>query len=329
MSDLYSNFLAWAQSRFPTVEPKGNEILINSIFTEDGKKKLWCNPSGGKNRVKHGVYHCWKTEKKGTLVSLVMEVDKCTRAKAMETLGIEKTDRPLLEETDFDIQFDDSRSDLDYEKEQKILSFPPYAYEINKSPISYHERAVDYLKARKIPTDDFFVCTAGKYENRIIIPYYNSSKKLVYFNGRLMGNAHPKYKGPEKEIGVGKEDVIYFPRFPDYGDTVFLCEGEFDAYSLHLCGLKGAACGGKNISEKQSIILSNYRIVVCFDADAAGDAARNLAYNRLMQYNRFASDLMEARPPEVTKDWNALYSSYDDKILLGYLHHNIKKAELA
>jgi hypothetical protein len=84
----YNKFFDWAQSRFGNPEIRGNEICVNSIFTEDAKKKLWCNPSGGKNRIRHGVYHCWKTDRKGTLVSLVCEVDKISKNQALEVLGI-------------------------------------------------------------------------------------------------------------------------------------------------------------------------------------------------------------------------------------------------
>lgn len=327
MEALYNKFLDWAQSKFDSVEVKGNEICVNSIFTEDKKKKLWCNPSGGKNQIRYGVFHCWKTEKKGTLLSLVMEVEKCSKPKAMEILGIQGPSRHLVEEINFDINFLDERSELDYEKEQKIISFPPNIYEINKAPTVYHQRATFYLTSRKIPTEDFLICTSGKYENRIIIPYYNSSKKLVYFNSRDLGDNPLRYKGPDKSIGVGKEDVIYFPKFPEVGDTVFLCEGEFDAYSLHLCGLKSAACGGKFLSEKQSIILSYYNLVLALDADEAGDQGKIGMYNKIIQYNKF-SDVMTVRPPEVTKDWNELYKKFDDKIVLAYINQNIKKLEI-
>lgn len=327
MDTLYDKFLDWAQTKFGSVDIKGDEICVDSIFTEDRKKKLWCNPSGGKNQIRYGVYHCWKTNKKGTLISLVMEVEKCTRQKAMELLGVQSTFRHYTDEIDFDINFLDERVDLDYEKEQKVISLPPNVYEINKAPTVYHKRASEYLASRKIPVEDFMVCTSGKYENRVIIPYYNSAKKLVYFNSRDLGNNALRYKGPEKAIGVGKEDVIYFPKFPEIGDTVFLCEGEFDAYSLHLCGLKSAACGGKFLSVKQSIILSYYNIVIALDADEAGDQEKVNMYNRIIQYNNF-NDVMTVRPPEVTKDWNELYKKFDDKIVLAYINQNIKKMEI-
>ena len=44
--------------------------------------------------------------------------------------------------------------------------------------------AENYLKSRKLPVDNLYVCSNGRYANRIIIPYYDNNKKLIYYNGR-------------------------------------------------------------------------------------------------------------------------------------------------
>jgi hypothetical protein len=36
----FEKFLSWAESRFSPIEVKGEEVCINSIFTDDSKKKL-------------------------------------------------------------------------------------------------------------------------------------------------------------------------------------------------------------------------------------------------------------------------------------------------
>ena len=69
-------FVQWAEKYFDKVDVRGDEVRINSIFAEsDSKQHLWCNPAGGKNQRPYGVYHCWKTDRKGSLVSLVMEIE--------------------------------------------------------------------------------------------------------------------------------------------------------------------------------------------------------------------------------------------------------------
>ena len=87
MSINFDRFLHWAESRFDDVKVRGGEVLLNSIFCDDRKHHLWCNPAGGKTGFEGGVYHCWKSDRSGSLVKLVMEVDKCPYEEAAEILG--------------------------------------------------------------------------------------------------------------------------------------------------------------------------------------------------------------------------------------------------
>ena len=327
MPVAFDKFVDWAQSKFGLVEVRGNEICVNSIFTDDQKKKLWCNPFGGKNRVRYGVYHCWKTNKKGTLLNLVMQLENCSRDKALDILGCEKDTLIVPEDIDFTFDINSPVAAVDYGFKQKHLVFPQFTYPIAVAPTSWHERAKNYLASRDLPYKDFYVCTSGKYENRIIIPYFDGEGNLVYFNGRSLGDSKLRYRGPEKEIGVGKEDVIYFPKFPDAGQTVYLCEGEFDAYVLHLCGYSSAACGGKFLSDKQAVILSNYKLVVALDADEAGTSSTPDMCNKIIQYNRYGvADFVQ--PPAKLKDWNEFYKSYKSEILRAYIQENTRRLEL-
>ena len=98
MSIKYSVFLKWAIDRFgeENVQAKGKEVKINSIFeADDTGYHLWCSPSGGKKKHKYGVYHCFKTDKTGSLVKLVQLVDSCDKNDALETLQGKTTIREL------------------------------------------------------------------------------------------------------------------------------------------------------------------------------------------------------------------------------------------
>jgi hypothetical protein len=327
MPVAFDKFVDWAEKHFGPVEVRGNEICVNSIFTDDKKKKLWCNPFGGKNKVRYGVYHCWKTDKKGTLLSLVMQLEKCGRDRALDILGCEKETLLVPDDIDFSFDINAPKKELDLGFKQKELVLPPFTYPISVAPTSWHERASEYLRERCLPSKDFFVCTGGKYEGRVIIPYYDGAGRLVYFNGRSITGNPLRYRGPEKEIGVGKEDVIYFPQYPSAGDTVFLCEGEFDAYALFLCGYKACACGGKFLSDKQAVILSSFKMIVALDADEAGTNSLSIMHNRIVQYNQFASaDIVQ--PPKQVKDWNEFYKQYGAEIIKGYIASNTRRFTL-
>lgn len=320
----FNTFLDWADSRFQQVDVKGNEIRLHSIFADsDSKFHLWCNPSGGKNQRPYGVFHCWKSDKKGSLVTLVMLVDKCDRDTAFKTLGIQKTYGRPIEELEPEV--DEDAPTWDVALLEKVLDLPTSTHLISRAPENWYRKAKQYLDERKIPLNNLYICTGGKYHGRIIIPYYSPRGNLIYFNGRTIINSELRYRGPEKECGVGKEDVLYFTSFPPEGSKVYLCEGEFDAMSLAACGLVGVACGGKNLSDKQATMLSTYKVCLALDADSAGNAATDFMYNKLLRICLInpTNRITKVSPPSGTKDWNKFYCDYDAQILLSY----IEKAE--
>jgi hypothetical protein len=321
----FQKFVDWADAKLPPIEIKGNEIRVNSIFCEDTKKHLWCNPFGGKNKVDFGVYHCWKTDKKGTLVSLVMQVEKCNFKNSLDILGINTDSIRAPEDINFDFGFEKIEEVENYEDIYKKIELPPNCVDLKKAPIYWYEKAKNYLVSRKIEDERFYVCTAGGYEGRLIIPYYSPDNRLIYFNGRTLTNNNLRYKGPMKEIGVGKEDVLFFSSYPKAGEKVYLCEGEFDALSLVACGLNGVACGGKNLSDKQAVQLSTYKVCLAFDADEAGQNSLSKIRNKIIQYG--SPNVFVVKPPAGFKDWNELLIKFETQIIIGYINSTEKKYE--
>lgn len=319
MSIDFDKFLNWAESRFDDVVIKGDEIKLNSVFCEDRKHHLWCNPSGGKTGNKHGVYHCWKTGNKGSLLGLVMLVDRCTYEEALEILDtvsegslvdLERRVRELFE-----------KGTIEEEKVTEGLSLPSDCYLFDELP-SYHflkKAADEYMASRKITTTSLFICTRGRYRNRIIIPYRNRNGELIYYNGRYIGDpgTNLRYLGPPKELGIGKSDVLFVPKWPGPGEKLYITEGEFDAMSLHQSGYNSAALGGKAISDKQIDMIKGHHPVLCLDADEAGsEALLKIAGNLL---KRGFLKVSYVKPYKQYKDWNGLLVEKGPKILKEYV----------
>jgi DNA primase len=317
----FGRFKHWVQDRFPDAIVKGKEIRINSIFESDHNYHLWCSPSGGKKKRANGVFHCFKTDNKGSLVKLVMLVDKIPYDEASAILKgeanlgelerqveelMEAADRPFIEN-----------------KPKVRISLPDECYAIDGLRGWWGDKAREYLAERKIPHDGLYICTGGKYKARIILPYYDRDGDLCYFNGRHIGKSKLKYLGPEKEIGVGKEDVVFMPGgvWPALGSTVHLCEGEFNSKSLSLCGFNGAAAGGKNLSEKQAVLLKDYKLVICLDRDKAGEKGSMAMAQKIMSISlRFGKDKLRlVQPPEGYNDWNDMLKKFGTKILYEYV----------
>lgn len=321
----FERFVKWVKARFPDdYVIQGQEIRINSIFqADDSNHHLWCSTKGGKKKISSGVFHCFKTDRKGTLIKLVQLVDKCDRADAIATLQgnarISDLERKL--EEFFAVQ--EAQPVIEPPK----FTLPAGALLITDLPTSnwWRRKAEEYMATRKIPIDGLYVGTEEPYKFRLIIPYYDREGKLIYFNGRTMGKSKVKYRGPPKEIGVGKEDVVFMAgAWPEAGDQLYLCEGEFNAMSLNICELKAGACGGKNMGEKQSVMLAPYRITLCLDRDKAGKQGTtkmSSMISKLSVATGGREKLKYVLPPVGINDWNEMYLKFGPELV----HHFIKK----
>lgn len=325
----FSKFAKWAKNRFgeENILVKGKEVRINSIFSsDDSSYHLWCSPSGGKKKRKGGVYHCFKTDKKGSLIKLVQIVDSCDREDAITTLEGRTSIRDLEKQLE--------EFFADPIEPEPIIHKPDLLLPLGCELISnlgtnnwWRKKSEEYLTNRFLPIDDLYVCTEDKYKYRIIIPYYDRNKKLVYWNARHMGNSKCKYLGPPKSLGVGKEDVVFMAgSWPSSGETLYLCEGEFNAISLKLCELNAAACGGKNMSDKQALMISEYKIVLCLDRDKAGKQGTTKMTSMIsaIETVRGNERLNFVIPPLGYNDWNEMLIKLGPAILFHYIQKEQK-----
>lgn len=338
MSIDFDKFLKWAVSRFgeDNVLEKKNEIRINSVFEKDDQNfHLWCSPSGGKKKRKFGVYHCFKTDKKGSLVKLVQLVDGCDRHDAISRLNGRMTIRELEQKLEELLNTPTEQEPVEI-KPANPLHFPPGTFLISDLGTNnwWRQKAEEYLLNRKIPIDGLYICTDAtpfyeiKYKSRIIIPYYDAQGNMIYWNARdLFGKSKQKYLGPPKQTGIGKEDVVFMAgTWPDHGATIYLCEGEFNAISLKICELNAAACGGKNMSEKQAVMLSKYNIVLCLDRDKAGKQGTSKMASMISAVETVTGGekLKFVIPPPGFNDWNEMLIKKGAVILHHYILKNQK-----
>jgi hypothetical protein len=321
----FDKFLDWAENRFPVVKVKGSEIKVDSIFVDDDHKQhLWCNPYGGKHDRENGVFHCWKTDKRGSLVTLVMLVDHCSYEEALEILDTGDASMIQLERQLEQFLNDKYYGDRQEEvlPQEKKIKLPDFSYPILElSPNNlYRVQAEMYLFNRGLSPDGLWVCIGGKYCNRIIIPYFDRQQQLIYWNGRYIGSRKDvlRYQGPDKDdFGVGKDDVLYVPIWPDAGERIYLTEGEFDALTLKMAGMRSGAFGGKNISDSQITMLDDYRVTLCLDNDEAGRTSLSVMGDKLKAWGFV--DVRFVRPPKQFKDWNEMLGATTPKLIAGYI----------
>jgi hypothetical protein len=330
MAISFKLFAKWAKKRFgeDAVQISGKEVKINSVFDPgDEGHHLWCSPSGGKKKHKFGAFHCWKTNKKGSLVKLVMLVDNIDREDALARLKGQSSIRELERRLEELFAKEDGPPVI-VEEKKPGLEIPPETFLISELGTNnkWRRRAEEYLAGRKLPIDGLYIGTGDRYRNRIVIPYYDREGKLIYYNGRAIGESKCKYLGPPKEIGVGKEDVVFMAgKWPEPGTLIYLCEGEFNAISLRLCELPAGACGGKNMGEKQAMLLSQYRICICLDRDKAGKAGTQKMSSTIAALETAKNTkekLLYVLPPKGYNDWNQFLIDKNAVMLYHYILKN-------
>ena len=327
----FDNFYQWCCERFGEQNLKvrhtahGVEICMNSLWSldeigkEDRKYKLWMSCHGGKKKVEHGVYRCWLTDHSGTLVEFVSDQDGIPYDEAEELIADIPSLRALEMKVDQLFEFK-GETEIPTVAPQSDIEFPDHCYRIkDMSPDDpWCIRATDYLHGRKLPIDEYYVtngqCEKEDWRCRIVIPYYDRDGKLMFYNGRHMDDKNPmRYRKLED---VDLEEVLYMTKWPREGSKVYLMEGEFDAKSIELAGLVGAACGGKSLSSSQMELLRGYQIVLAFDADDAGLKAVLEIGDELLS---LGFPVKYVRPPKVFKDWNKLLVERDAQTLRQYL----------
>lgn len=90
-----------------------------------------------------------------------------------------------------------------------------------------------YLKERGITEDDIVkynigYCEEGVYADRVVVPVYNDSGKIVYFIARAINDeVRPKYRYPETS-----KDFVPNEMYLNMTEPMVICEGIFDAISI-------------------------------------------------------------------------------------------------
>ena len=231
---------------------KSNEYMWWSPFITHHKPKLQVN-------IQTGKWHCWVSNQGGhNLYQLFKKVGA----------GYQdfKLLNQLLGETSFYQKDTDKKSEvIQLPQEMKLLSD-------KKDTSIIKEHALRFLRKRGFNSEDIArynlgYCSEGQYNNRIIIPSYDSEGRLNYFVGRDFYNSNFKYKNPPFP-----KDVVGFDLYVNWSLPIVLVEGVFDAMSI-----KGNAIPlfGKSILPNLEKKITEKRvnsIFIVLDGDAFNDA---------------------------------------------------------
>src|SRR3954451_11829482 len=127
---------------------------------------------------------------------------------------------------------------------------------------------------------------------RVMFPIFDTRGDPVAFSGRALPGADgPKYKNSAESPLYSKSKVLYGLNWAKadivHAGEAVICEGSTDVIGFFLAGVPRAVAGwGTALTEDQVRTLKNFarRLVLAYDADAAGQAAAERLYEWERKY---------------------------------------------
>ncbi len=142
------------------------------------------------------------------------------------------------------------------------------------------------------------------FRNRVLFPILSESSEPVAFGGRILpGSPDPaKYKNSPETPIYAKSKTLYGLNWAKSdvvaADQVVVCEGYTDVIGFHRAGVpRAVATCGTALTEEHVRLLTRFakRVVLAFDADAAGQAAADRFYEWEAKYQMSVSVLQLPR----------------------------------
>lgn len=277
------------------ISANDEEFVMESIFEKDDwKKHMSVN-------IYSGMWQCFKSGKGGNFVSLYAAVEGLNYYRAQRNLLIRNFEflgEPIPE---LDKPKERNYAGLDT---SNLIPLTLGSFETEDTQVL---NAWNILYSRNLLGQEeseltYYLCTEGKFANRIIIPYF-AEGVIFYFQGRaLSDDQSPKYLAPNVTEAPKKSDVLY--PFDMDSDILVICEGPTDAITLQLAGVNATCIQGSSVSLQQMDILSEFKgkIILGFDNDEAGKRS-TLTFDRVRKEKRIPVFSI-CNPPEEYKDWN-------------------------
>ena len=266
--------------------------------------------------AEEGLWYCFGCQAKGDIISFVREIEHLDFVEAVERLasrvgiqlrydhGAEGRDRqrrePLYEAMERAVEYYHQRllSGADGAQARGYLRSRGYDGEVvRKFRIGWAPDEWDAL-ARHLDVNDAVLRDTGlgfinrmnrrqdAFRARVMFPILDNRGRAIAFGGRrLEGGEGPKYKNSADTLLYAKSRTLYGLSWAKgeivtSGEAV-VCEGYTDVIGLHQAGVPQAvATCGTALTEEHIRMLRNFarRVVLAYDADAAGQAAAERFY---------------------------------------------------
>lgn len=127
-----------------------------------------------------------------------------------------------------------------------------------------------------------------RFYNRVMFPIIDVRGNVIGFGGRIMTDQKPKYLNTSDTIVFNKSKNLFSLNNAKNSKSrsFILCEGYMDVITLNQAGFTEAiATLGTALTADQATLLKRYcdEVIVCYDADEAGQKATRRAIDILRQ----------------------------------------------
>ncbi|GHS94211.1 DNA primase [Synergistales bacterium] len=254
-------------------------------------------------------YHCFGCGKGGDVFSFVMETEGMSFVEALSLLadraGVElnqdqrsskeKSKRSLydvmeLAQKNFRMALSapEGEAARAYLKRRDISESDASRFEIGWNAASW-DSLRRYLESSGISSNDAIeagLLISGpkglfdRFRGRVMFPIRDISGRLIAFGGRLVDGEGAKYLNSPEGTIYSKRRNLYLLQAAKSAikekNRAILVEGYMDALRLHTRGFTEAVASlGTSLTEEQARLIKRFsnRCFICYDSDAAGQAA--------------------------------------------------------
>ena len=281
--------------RYVKLKKQGSNYVGLCPFHQEKTPSFTVSPS-------KQLYHCFGCGASGDIVTFLMRIENLTFKDAINQLakeaGIEVPEFIPKDNIDRDILLEINEEIKNYFV--KHLKGLPYEYLLKRGlteesikthqigfigednrEIFHHLLSKGFKKEDILRTGNFRIDNAGNvvsyFYNRIMIPIFDLSGKVVGFSGRSFSGQEPKYLNSIDSPIFKKGEVLYLMNLSkEYireTKEAIVVEGYFDAIALFENGIKNVVSTmGTSFTEQHARLLKRFasKIYFFFDNDLGG-----------------------------------------------------------
>ena len=259
-----------------------------------------------------GIFHCFGCGKGGGVINFIMEIERLNFPEAVEFLArragmaipeevrdpnrgrrerLFRLNREAARYYYGQLSTPEGGAAVAYMQRRQISPRVAKNFGLGYAPDSWHSLTQE-MKSRGYTERDLLdagLAKGGKrggvydaFRGRLMFPVIDLRGNVVAFSGRVLGDGEPKYLNSSDTPVFSKSHNLFGLNLAKKSKSgyIILVEGNIDVVSLHQAGFDSAVASlGTSLTSEQANLLSRVtqRVVICYDADAAGRKAAQRA----------------------------------------------------